>query len=50
MKPSKLMLKLAHTIKPESAARMRKRISSSIRAYNNQSVFFTWLYQAQSKL
>jgi hypothetical protein len=50
MKPSKLMLKLAHMTKPESAARMRRRIKQSIRHFNNKGILSNWIAQAQDKL
>jgi hypothetical protein len=47
MKPSKIMLKLAHITKPESAVRMRRRIKQSIREYNQQGIRSNWIYQSQ---
>lgn len=49
-RPTKLMLQLSKRIKPESCARMRKRISSVIRQHNQYEIATNWFYQASAKL
>lgn len=47
---NRTFLKLQKTLKPESCARMRKRISRSNRALFSQQVMATNIHQAMAKL
>lgn len=45
-RPTKLKLHLLKHIKTESCARMRKRISKSVRECNGYGIKTNWMYQA----